>query len=117
MAMDEIKELADLETKLTQLDLAVGKSKTLLSAGKRLTVKRHLQALQKKANEANEYRRKAEAFKIGKKEEISAIQEWNSSLDVKLDAADVAIENLQKFLADAEIYRGGSRLVPLVSGN
>ena len=100
--MDEIKELADLETKLTQLDLAVEKSKTLLSAGKRLTIKRHLQALQKTANEANEYRRKAEAFKIGKKEEISAIQEWNSSLDLKLDAADVAIENLQKFFADAE---------------
>ena len=64
----------------------MGKSKTLLSAGKRLTIKRHLQALQKTANEANEYRRKPEAFEIGKKEEISAIQEWNSSLDLKLDA-------------------------------
>ena len=90
MAMDEIKELADLKTKLTQLDLAVEKSKKILSAGKRLTIKRHLQALQKTANEANEYKQKAKAFKIVKKEEISAIQEWNSSLDLKLDAADVA---------------------------
>ena len=34
------------------------------------------------------------------KKEISVIQEWNSSLDMKLDAAHVATENLQKFLAD-----------------
>ena len=97
--MDEIKELTDLKTKPTQLNLAVEKLKTLLSAGERLTIKQHLQPLQKKtANKANENRRKAEAFKIVKKEEISAIQEWNSSLDLKLDAAYVAVENLEKFL-------------------
>ena len=100
--MSESKELAELETKLMQLDLAVEKSKTLLSAGKRVAIKRHLQALQTTANEANECRRIAEAFKIAQKEEISAIQQWNSDLDLKLDPADVAIENLQKFLADAE---------------
>ena len=96
------KELANLATKLTQLEFAVGRSETLLSAGKRVSIKRHLQALQTTANEANECRRLAEAEKIAKKEEVSEIKEWNSNLDLKLDAADVAIEKLEKFLADAE---------------
>ena len=89
--MDEIKELTDLETKLTQLDLAVEDSKTLLSVGKRLTINRHLQALQKTANEANEYRRKAEAFKMGRKEEISAIQEWNSTWPEMTDIINILL--------------------------
>ncbi len=102
MAETKDKELADLETRLTQLDLAVGKSISVLSAGKRVIIKRHLEALQTTANETSECTRIAEAFKIAKKQEISEIKEWNLNLDVKLDAADVAIENLQKFLTEAE---------------
>ena len=96
------KELANLATKLMQLELAMGRSETLLSAGKRVSIKRHLQALQTTANEANECRRLAEAEKIAKKEEVSEIKEWNSNLDLKLGAADVAIEKLEKFITDAE---------------
>ena len=102
MSVTNDKDLADLETKLTPLELAVGKSTSVLSAGKRVSIKRHLEALQTTANEANECRRVVEAFKIAQKQEISEINEWNLTVDVKLDAADVAIENLQKFLADAE---------------
>jgi hypothetical protein len=64
------KKLANLETKLTQLEIATEKSKTLLSSGKRVAIKRHLDALQTTANEANECRRTVEAFKITNKEEL-----------------------------------------------
>ena len=102
MAETKDKELEDLETKLTQLDHAVGKSISVLSAGKQVSIKQHLEALQTTANKTNECRRIAEAFKIAQKQEISEIKEWNLNLDVKLDATHVAIENLQKSITEAE---------------
>ena len=96
------KELANLETKLTQLEIATEKSKTLLSSGKRVAIKRHLDALQTTANEANECRRTVEAFKITNKEELSEIKKWNDDLDLKFEPADAAIQNLEHFLAEAK---------------
>lgn len=96
------KERTNLVTKLTQLEIAIEKSKVLLSAGKRVAIKRHLDALQTTANEANEHRRTVEALKIEDKEELTKIKEWNDELDLKFDAADAAIQNLEQFLAEAE---------------
>ncbi|CAB4033381.1 Proto-oncogene tyrosine- kinase receptor Ret, partial [Paramuricea clavata] len=96
------KELENLETKLTQLEIATEKSKTLLSSGKRVAIKRHLDALQTTANEANECRRTVEAFKITNKEELSEIKKWNDDLDLKFEPADAAIQNLEHFLAEAK---------------
>jgi hypothetical protein len=96
------KKLANLETKLTQLEIATEKSKTLLSSGKRVAIKRHLDALQTTANEANECRRTVEAFKITNKEELSEIKKWNDDLDLKFEPADAAIQNLEHFLAEAK---------------
>ncbi len=96
------KELSNLATKLTQLQIATEKSQVVLSTGKRVAIKRHLDALQTTANEASQCRRTAEAFKIENKEELSQIKEWNNELDLKFDAADAAIQNLEDFLAEAE---------------
>ena len=96
------KELSNLATKLTQLQIATEKSETLLKAGKRVAIKRHLAALQTTANEANECRRTAEAFNIENMEELSKIKEWNDELDLKFDVADGAIQNLENFLAEAK---------------
>ncbi|XP_028409269.1 uncharacterized protein LOC114531864 [Dendronephthya gigantea] len=96
------KEQTNLVNKLTQLKIATEKSKTLLRAGKRVAIKRHLDALQATANEANECRRSAEALKIEQKEDLEKIKEWNDELDLKFDAVDTAIQNLEQFLSEAE---------------
>ena len=100
------KELANLETKLTQLKIATEKSKTLLSSGKRVAIKRHLDALQLnngQPDQCYECRRTVEAFKITNKEELSEIKKWNDAdLDLKFEPADAAIKNLEHFLAEAK---------------
>ena len=61
------KETTDLETKLTQLNIAVERTQAILSSGKRLSIKRHLEALQTTAKETNDCKRAAEAVKITNK--------------------------------------------------
>ena len=39
------KEMTDLETKLTQLSIGVERTQAILDSGKRVAIKRHLEAL------------------------------------------------------------------------
>ena len=97
----KLKSWADLETKLTQLDLAVEKSKTLLSAGKRLTLSDTSRRYKKLLTRRMSIDGKPKPLKLVKGRDFS-----NSGMEFKLRlktrCVDVAIENLQKFLADAE---------------
>ena len=48
------KAETDLETRLTQLSLAVKRAESIIESGKRVAIKRHLQALQTTAKEASQ---------------------------------------------------------------
>ncbi|CAB3988630.1 Hypothetical predicted protein [Paramuricea clavata] len=74
------KEMTDLETKLTQLSIGVERTQAILDSGKRVAIKRHLEALQT-AKETNECKRTVEAAKITEKEELSKINEWSDEID------------------------------------
>ena len=96
------KETTDLETKLTQLNIAVERTQAILSSGKRVSIKRHLEALQTTAKETNDCKRAVEAVKITNKEERTKIDEWNSEIDSQFEKADEASSQLEKWLVDAE---------------
>ncbi|CAB4007532.1 Hypothetical predicted protein [Paramuricea clavata] len=96
------KEMTDLETKLTQLSFGVKRTQAILDSGKRVAIKRHLEALQTTAKETNECKRTVEAAKITEKEELSKINEWSDEIDHKFDIADEAMMRLEKWLVDAE---------------
>lgn len=98
----ESKETIDLQTKLTQLNIAVERTEAILSSGKRVSIKRHLEALQTTAKETNDYKRAVEAEKITNKEERTKIDEWNNVIDSEFEKADEATSKREKWLVDAE---------------
>ena len=63
------KETTDLETKLTQLNIAVKRTQAILRSGKRVSIKCHLEALQTTAKETNDCKCAVEAVKITNNEE------------------------------------------------
>ena len=91
-----------LETKLTQLDIAVKRAGKVLDAGKRETINRHLETLQNIIKEANESKSTVEAQKISDKEDLSKIDEWNVGVETKLETADIEVALLGQWLAENE---------------
>ena len=101
--MDEKnKAVTDLETRLTQLSLVVKRSPCIIESGKRVAIKRNLEALQTTAKEASKCKLVLEAIKIAEKQEQIAIDEWSKQIDEKFDAADEATMRHEKWLADAD---------------
>ncbi|XP_028415553.1 uncharacterized protein LOC114538695 [Dendronephthya gigantea] len=91
-----------LETKLTQLKIAVGRTQAILDSGKRVAIRRHLDALQTIAKETNNCKRAVEAEKIANKEDLTKIDEWNSEIDDKFELADEATAQLETWLTEAK---------------
>ena len=96
------KAESDLETRLTQLSLAVKRSQSIIDSGKRVAIQRHLEALQTTAKETSRCKLVLEAIKIAGKEEQTVIDEWSKLIDQKFDAADEATMRHEKWLADAD---------------
>ena len=94
--------MANLETKLTQLTLAVKRTGNILDAGKRESIKRQLETLQTIIKEANQCKGTAEALKLSNKEDISKINEWNAEVESKLEIADNEVTQLKHWLSENE---------------
>ena len=69
---------ANLDIKVTQLKMSIGKTNTIVETGKSEAIERHLSTLQSLSKELNQMRIEVEATKLGAKEEISDIEAWNS---------------------------------------
>ena len=81
----------ELETKLTQLNLAVQRSEKILASGKRETIKRHLETLQPVNSSSNQCKRLVEEQKISSKTKMDEIANWNDSIESKFEEADSQI--------------------------
>ena len=86
----------NLDTKLTQLTMTVKRTDKILDAGKRESIKRHLETLQTIIKEANQCKGTVETQKINDKEDISKIDEWNVEIEGKLEIADNDVTRLKK---------------------
>ena len=87
----------ELETKLTQLNLAVQRSEKILASGKRETIKRHLETLQSVNS-----KRLVEEQKISSKTKMDEIANWNDNIESKFEKADSQIARLRDWLAEDE---------------
>ena len=81
--------------------MVVKRSRCIIESGKRVAIKRHLEALQTTAKEASKCKLALEAIKIAEKEQ-TVIDEWSKQIDEKFDAADEATMRHEKWLADAD---------------
>ncbi len=88
--------MTDLETRLTQLSIVVGRTKAILDSGKQVAIKRHLEALQTTTKVA------VETTKISEKVELAEINKWSEEIDGKFEVADEAMMGLEKWLTDTE---------------
>ena len=95
-------KITNLNTKLTQLKIGVERTKNILDSGKRVAIRRHLEALQTTAKETNECKRTVEAAKIAEKEELAQIKKWSDEIDGKFEAADEAMARLETWLVEVE---------------
>ena len=94
MASEEEK----LGTKLTQLRLAAQRTGKILDTGKREAIERHLKALQTTISETDQQKRTVEAEKIGKKDDLADISDWNTEIEVKINEAEDEVNRLQRWL-------------------
>ena len=92
----------DLEMRLTQLSIVVGRTKAILDSGKRVAIKRHLEALQTTTKEASRCKLAVETTKISEKVELAEINKWSEEIDGKSEVADEGMMGLEKWLTDTE---------------
>ena len=92
----------ELETKLTQLNLAVQRSEKILATGKRETIKRHLETLQSVNSSSNQCKRLVEEQKIASKTNMDEIANWNDNIESKFEEADFQIARFSDWLAENE---------------
>ena len=93
---------SNLETKLTQLEINVKKTNVVIESQNSEAIERHLQTLKAISDTVNHLRLEVEAKKIESKVNGDAIQTWNDDVDSKLEAANVEIGRIRKWVRDHE---------------
>ena len=87
-----------LETKLKQLKLGVERTGNIVDSGEPESIKRHLNALRETVRETNEHKRAVEAVKIEADESIDIINEWNLTIEGKIEQGDAEIDPIERWL-------------------
>lgn len=93
-----------LETKLTQLKIAV-KASAVLDSGKKLTIKRQIETLLKIVRETNQCKNAEEAKKTAEKTQLSELSDWSNEIDCKLDHTDSKVYKFEEWVAKSELKR------------
>ena len=91
---------ANLDIKVTQLKMSIGKTNTIVETGKSEAIERHLSTLRSLSKELNRMRIEVEATKLGAKEEIADIEAWNSGIDAQLEEADCEVDKMCTWIDD-----------------
>ena len=89
---------ANLEIKVTQLEMSIGKTNTIVEAGKPEAIERHISTLRSLTTGINRMRLEVEATKLGAKEEIADIEAWNSGIDAQLEKADCEVDKISTWI-------------------
>ena len=71
----------NLDIKVTQRKMSIGKMNTIVETGNSEAIERHLSTLQSLSKELNRMRIEVEVTKLGAKEKIAEIEVWNSGID------------------------------------
>ena len=85
---------ANLDIKVTQLKMSIGKTNTIIVTGKSEAMERHLSAPQSLSKELNRMRIEVQATKLGAKEKIADIEAWNSGINAQLEKVDCEVDKM-----------------------
>ena len=96
---------AKLNIKLTQLDLTVKRTHSILEAGQSEAIERQLATLKTMTGELDQLQIEAEAQKIANKQNVDEIITWNTTIATKLAQADECIGKLIRWLEDQKTER------------
>ena len=81
-----------LETKLDQLKLAVTRTDSIIALNNEVAMERHLNAIKALTMEADSLKRAVKEQKIAAKDGPEELNQWNSSVDTKIFAADESVK-------------------------
>ena len=90
----------NLDIKVTQLKMSIGKTNTIVEAGRAEAIDRHLSTLRSLTTEINLMRLEVEATKLAAKEENADIEAWNSGIDAQLEKADYEVDKMRTWVDD-----------------
>ena len=98
-----------LETKLEQLKLAVTRTDSIIALSNEVAIERHLNAIKALTTEADSLKRAVEEQKIAAKDDPEELNQWNSSVDTNIFAADesgkILKHNLEEFRQRTELKK------------
>ena len=98
-----------LETKLEQLKLAVTRTDSIIALNNEVAMERHLNAIKALTMEADSIKRAVEEQKIAAKDDPEELNQWNSSVDTNIFAADesgkILKHNLEEFRQRTELKK------------
>ena len=89
---------ANLTIKVTQLEMTMAKTNTVLQTAKLEAIERQYATLKSITADVERMRIQVEAKKLADKEEMAEIQEWNAALDAKLEKADDEVRSVREWL-------------------
>ena len=89
---------AKVETKLKQLKITVDRTHQIIEWNRQDAIERHCTTIKSVADSVNEIRVTIEESKIQAEVNITEIANWNAEIDKKLEAADLAVERLRKWI-------------------
>ncbi|XP_028390985.1 uncharacterized protein LOC114515863 [Dendronephthya gigantea] len=93
---------ARLNVKLTQLELSVKKTASILEKCNEESIERQLNALKVITSEVDQRKRKVEELQIAEKTEVDEITQYGASVDEKIDAADIEVTRIKRWLQEKE---------------
>ena len=88
----------NLAIKITQLEMTMAKTNTVLQSAKLEAIERQYATLKSITANVERMRIEVEAKKLADKEEMPEIQEWNAALDAKLEKADDEVRSVREWL-------------------
>ena len=88
----------NLAIKITQLEMTMAKTNTVLQSAKLEAIERQYATLKSIMANVERMRIEVEAKKLADKEEMPEIQEWNAALDAKLEKADDEVRSVREWL-------------------
>ena len=90
----------NLDIKVTQRKMSIGKMNTIVETGNSEAIERHLSTLQSLSKELNRMRIEVEVTKLGAKEKIAEIEVWNSGIDTQLEKANCEVDKMCTWIDD-----------------
>ena len=94
-----------LTIKLTQMELSVTKTASILEKGNEEAIERHLVGLKAITSEVDQSKRTLEERQIAEKIEVDEIKKWVAAVEEKVETADAEVTRIKRWLQENKAER------------